>query len=266
MGIVRHFDCNRLRSGCVPVRWLTATIASLFLFIGQGILADDEKDEKAIVTQDECKLDTASIVDHQQRRGTRDRQQADLIALFLREIDGCTFSLGSNAGQRLKAGIAKNSNDDASGENSGNGSHQQQTSQNVRFTTNAGINQTPQSSTMVQNPNMTNPNVQTAIQSTSQLPSMTLQNQIPASSSQLPSQQLKPEKPGLLKRAFKVATKIANLDPFNTNQPPVNQPNSNELVLDSYAQTLFEAYEKETDPVLKQQLYEQLEQYLASNK
>ena len=61
------------------------------------------------------------------------------------------------------------------------------------------------------------------------------------------------------------AAKVALTSPMASTQDIGRRIANNELQLDSYGQVLYEAYQNEPDPVLKQELYNELEAYLESN-
>ena len=165
-------------------------------------------------------------IDQRKLISDRDRTVADTIARMLGEMNLCLGEKGSKADQQLKSAITASAK------------QYEEAAKNVANKHRSGISGTQAQSFDPIQTNKNNP----------QSSSMNPTNGVQATSTVLSPQSDRPidAKQRVTATAMDIGRRIAE----------------NKVPLDSYAKTLYEAYQSETDPILKAALAKELDNYL----
>ena len=256
----------------IRFRWFTAT---LLLLVGIWPTTAQEETESSQTT--ECHTDVP-LLDEEQARFDPEMAKSDRLSFMLQQMSDCVVNTqlssagqgtGSSAGSGQGTGSGGGSST-GSGSGTGSGVGMQanapssstgnpNTPQSLNPMPNTPMNQPgvlSRASDVLMNPNSSSPPTglrtpQNSLNSP-QNPFQNVQNQpFNTQSTNTLGQQLVNE---LVKQAFPVPNALNIGD----------RVRDGDLVLDSYAQTLFDAYEAETDPQKKAKLLEALNAYVAA--
>ena len=234
-----------------------------FHWLGVHVGAEESTQPQAQpqATSNECDF-TLHSVDQEELRRDRDKEEADAINLMLRDMDDCLIEQGVHANTALQDATTEaeqiyNLNRGFMPNTPGSRSNQSQLnagsrSNNLQNQAQRGSNANTQNPTS----NMQNQGQRTASEARNQVGRFT--NSVKDTVKSLGDEVAQSTKPQQQSR-HQGKTPV---DPSKANALLGNQLGKLEHTFDNYARTLYEAYETETDPVLKNALLQELNNYV----
>ena len=207
------------------MRSLPFQVAFVFALITVPQFADEASKSPQVLEPQPCQFDVSK---YDRRRSALDQKKAagDAINQMLREIDSCLsyWSLGGHA----SATDPTQSQDDLASSSMLEGAGDSPLAESGENTSQAAATEQP------------TPQIETI-------------EHVP----------LATEGKGPSRLAKAIGNIVDKMTPNSKAQNEFeDQLNRNEIALDEYAQTLYESYQQETDPVLKQELFDTLQLYL----